>query len=123
MPMIDVEMVVRDESEDRLMPEDVRDLANNLAGFLGSGPGDLWLRLRYLPESRYAENGQSKSTYPVFVTILKAQIPGPETLADEMRGIAAAVGTNLDRPQEHVHVVYKPDALGRIGFEGELAGG
>lgn len=123
MPMIDVELVVGEGADERLPQNGVQDLADGLAAALGSGPADLWLRLRYLPESQYAENERPEPIYPVFVTVLKAHIPGTEELADEMERIAEEVAAHLGRAPENVHVLYSPGALGRIGFGGVLARG
>lgn len=120
MPIVDLELVIASEDGDALPREKISMLADSLGMIFGSPPAGTWLRVRYLPDSRYAENDPSRSEYPVFVTVLKARIADPDGLAEEMRQVAGAVARAVGRPEENVHVLYEPDAAGRIGFGGIL---
>ena len=120
MPVIEVE-VVSDES----LPSGLaRELAADLALVLGDRPDGTWVRLRRLEASSYAEGdgGPPPGVRPVFVTVLRADLPGDDALRDEARRVAAAVAVACRRPPENVHVMYQPPGRGRAAFGGELLG-
>ena len=43
-----------------------------------------------------------------------------EFIASEAMAVAEAVGRVLARPRENVHVIYEPEATGRVAFGGTL---
>jgi phenylpyruvate tautomerase PptA (4-oxalocrotonate tautomerase family) len=90
-------------------------LAAALAEQLGAVPGSLWVRLRRTPAADYAENGPEPAPLPVFVRVL-ARGTDAETAAPR---IACAVASAVGRPRERVHVIFEPDARGRVFFGGE----
>jgi hypothetical protein len=56
----------------------------------------------------------------VFVTVLKAQRPTGSALEAEVRALREGVSRVCGRAVENVHVLYEPDAQGRIAFGGSL---
>jgi phenylpyruvate tautomerase PptA (4-oxalocrotonate tautomerase family) len=122
MPIVDIELVVSQHSDEEISKEQTRRLADALGEVFESRPKGTWVRVRLLPEALYAENAESREDpeYPVFVTLLKAQPPSGDDLAQEMRSVTAVVASILGRPADNVHVVYEPKAAGRISFGGEL---
>ena len=119
MPIVDVEIVL-DERESL-----ASDLAISLAESIGSvfetPPGRTWVRLRTLDRSRYAEHGGTPGDVrPVFVTVLKSQRPADEALRDEIARLTREVARVVGRSPDNVHVLYEPDARGRMAFGGEL---
>jgi hypothetical protein len=58
--------------------------------------------------------------YPVFVSVLKARLPSLGRLALEVAELTRAVAAVCHRPAENVHVVYQPEAAGRVSFGGRL---
>ncbi len=118
MPIIDVE-IVNDPSEAEIeVPLQV--LADAIGGALGSEPGRTWVRLRTLATSHYAENQASDSPRPVFVRMLKANAGTIEERRQEARLLAGTIAGIVKRPVENVHILYEPDARGRIAFGGKL---
>lgn len=110
MPILDVEIVGGTEGDATASA-----IAEAAAKALGTPPGQLWVRLRRLPAYDYAENGPPPE--PVFVRVL-ARIDDPAALAAGAARVAQAVATSVDRPREVVHVIYEPDACGRVFFGG-----
>ncbi|MEQ8858194.1 MAG: hypothetical protein RIC56_06065 [Pseudomonadales bacterium] len=120
MPIVDLELVTAASAAEALSADGLRDLADSLGEIFASPPQGTWVRVRCLDPIHYAENARDQPVFPVFVTVLKSRVPDPEVLAAEMRRVAAAVAAALARPVENVHVLYQPQAIGRIGFGGEL---
>jgi phenylpyruvate tautomerase PptA (4-oxalocrotonate tautomerase family) len=120
MPIVDLELVFDSRNDGALSREQITGLADALGRIFDSRPAGTWLRVRYLASFQYAENNQERPAYPVFVTVLKAQLPNQAALEIEMRRVAAAVASAVGRPEENVHVLYEPRAAGRIGFGGNL---
>lgn len=120
MPILDVEIVV--PPGEVLDPGLARVLADRAGEVLGMPSGRTWVRLRTLPRDRYAENGGGPpaGVCPVFVTVLKARFPTPEELPDEVSRLTTAVAKACQRPGANVHVLYLPEARGRIAFGGNL---
>ena len=119
MPIVDVEIVVNDGQSRRAS------LAAELAEVIGTifetPKGRTWVRVRTLPRSYYGENGGAPDhAQPVFVTVLKARRPHGEALNREIRLLTNAIASIVDRSAESVHVLYEPDAEGRIAFGGHL---
>ncbi len=118
MPIVDVEIVAPGSKQ--LTSRVSSALADAIGEALGTGSGRTWVRLRSLPASCYAENGvaPAETPHPVFVTVLKASRPTPETLGDEVTRLTKAVARICHRPADKVHVLYGADAAGRIAFGG-----
>ncbi len=115
MPIVDVELVGE--------PAPAADLTQRLADALGealqSRPGGTWVRLRLLERSRYAENGGvDDDLRPVFVTVLERHRPSGRELVERVARVTAAVAEVVGRDPSHVHVLFEPDAAGRLWFGG-----
>ena len=120
MPILEVEIVLRPgEVVDVSLPNVIADAT---AGALGSRPGGTWVRLRTLSHEHYAEDtgGPPLGVYPIFVSVLKADVPPPDQLAAEVSRLTQAIAQACDRPAENVHILYQPPARGRIAFGGRL---
>lgn len=122
MPIVDIEVVTGAVDPEVVDKETLQLLADELGSVFGSDPGETWVRLRSIDHDAYAENGgvPGSPVRPVFVSILRAELPERAALRREMRRVAEIVARMLDRPRENVHVLYAPDARGRIGFGGTL---
>ena len=120
MPILDVEIVVEtgETIEAGLAPR----LADAAGGVFGTPAGRTWIRLRTLPAAQYAESGGGPPTgvRPVFVAVLKSARPNGEALRDETLQLTEAIAAVCDRPTENVHVLWLPDASGRMAFGGRL---
>jgi phenylpyruvate tautomerase PptA (4-oxalocrotonate tautomerase family) len=120
MPILDVEIVL---SDGHAVPDNLAAQIADAAGKLfGSPPGTTWVRLRPLPRSCYAENDapDPEGWNAVFVTVLKARLPATGELEPEIRSLTEIVADLCGRKPENVHVLYLPDAAGRIAFGGRL---
>ncbi|MBU0596220.1 hypothetical protein KJ567_06020 [Candidatus Bipolaricaulota bacterium] len=120
MPIVDVEIVVGEGGtiDADLAPK----LADAVGAVLGTTPGRTWVRVRALPDAHYAEDGGGPPAgiRPVFVTVLKSMRPEGERLREETRRLTEAIAAACDRPVENVHVLWLPDANGRMAFGGRL---
>jgi phenylpyruvate tautomerase PptA (4-oxalocrotonate tautomerase family) len=117
MPIVDIELVVRNEEA---LPEGLAStLADALGEVLGSEPGRLWVRVRALPESQYAEN-LGEAPRPVFVSLLFGTPPTGDLLRLQVKQVTQIVAGICRCPAGHVHVLLEPAAKGRIAFGGEL---
>lgn len=122
MPIVDVEVVVLAG-----VPKDgfrADALADRLGETFGSPPGATWVRLHFLDSTAYAENGCKLDieSLPVFVTVVRLQLPKDDALIAEIGAVTRAVADCLGRPRERVHVQFAPAAAGRLAFGGLLAG-
>lgn len=120
MPIVDIELVCRTESEVETVS--ARALADELGRVFASDPGRTWVRVRYLAQNAYAENGIeiAPSELPVFVTVLQAHPQQGAALTTEMIAVTDAVANLVARPRARVHVQYAPAAAGRQAFGGRL---
>ncbi len=118
MPIIEIEMIT-----DEAPPPDLAEiLADRIGDALGAAVGSTWVRLRALPRSRYGESGGplSEAVRPVFVTVTAHSRPRGDAAERAAKMVVAAVAESTDHPRENVHVIFAPDAAGRIAFGGEL---
>lgn len=118
MPIVDVEIVGADSVASDLSSR----LADVVGQVFGSSPGTTWVRVRLLPRHLYAENNTDspEGWYSVFVTVLKARRPTGADLESEVRALTEGVSAVCERPAECIHILYEPDADGRIAFGGRL---
>ena len=119
MPILDVELVGP-------VPEEVRDglaarLADAAGAALDSPPQSCWVKLRFLDPADYAENagGPPARVCPVLVSVLLAEWPPEDAIADLLARLTRAVADACRRPVENVHVLLEPPAAGRIAFGGQ----
>jgi len=119
MPILEIEIVLKPKE---ILAEDLAGrLANSFAGIFRSRPHGTWVKLRTLDSSKYSENEADKGEllYPIFITVLKSKLDEP-TLEAEANELAEAAAEICDRPTENVHILYLPEAQGRIAFGGRL---
>lgn len=121
MPIVDIE-VVTGAVDPVVEKETLQLLADDLGSLFGGESGSTWVRLRSIDQDAYAENSgvPGSQVHPVFVNILRAELPERAAMRREMPRVAEIVARILDRPRENVHVLYAPEASGRIGFGGVL---
>jgi hypothetical protein len=120
MPLLEVEIVLAPGEE--LSGGLARSLAEEIGVIFASPPGRTWVRLHSLPSIGYAENGAGPppGVYPVFVNVLKSEMPAGETLQAEIQALTSAIARLCSRPSQNVHIVYLPAAAGRVAFGGRL---
>jgi hypothetical protein len=119
MPILHVEIVTR---PDETFPADLAaQLADRTGTLFGSAPGRNWVSLQFTPGGQYAENGcPAGEPFPVFVSVLKKELPAREALQAEVAQLTPLVAQLCQRPAEHVHILYLPPAAGRVAFGGTL---
>ncbi len=122
MPLVKLELVIRDDSE-HLSRDSVSELADALGHCLHSPPGETWLRLYYLPLAQYAENDASlpDAVRPAFVEVLQFERPEPTQLQQLAIELATTIARVLKRPKENVHLIFAADGKDRVAFGGLLA--
>jgi len=120
MPILEIEIVL--QPGEILVSDLAQIIADRTAQVFGSAPGNTWVRLRFLPSGQYAENSEvpSPGVYPVFVTVLKAVLPEPNAIQQELSQLVRALAEVCSRPEENVHILYLPPAAGRMSFGGRL---
>jgi len=120
MPILDIELVASDSTSS--LPADLtQSLADAVAQVLGTPQGKVWVKVRIIPSTQYAEdNGTPLGVYPVFVTVLKSRIPEGSALKNEIAQLTKVVANVLNRPDTNVHIFYQPDGAGRVAFGGKL---
>ena len=108
MPIVTVEVVV--DLDRTLNLNLAQSLANAIGRALDSPPGQTWVRLNVLGRNAYAENEHvvEPDALPVFVIVLKRQVPLGAELQAEVASLTRAVAQVLARPEESVHVEYAP---------------
>jgi phenylpyruvate tautomerase PptA (4-oxalocrotonate tautomerase family) len=120
VPILDIEIVVRpNEALDRNLASD---LADRTGEIFGSPPGHTWVKVRTIAKADYAENSEStlEDVYPVFASVLKAELPDPDALAGEVAGLTTAISQVCRRPEGNVHILYLPAGAGRVAFGGRI---
>lgn len=119
MPILDVELVC--DSEAAFRCASAQAVADAAARVLQAAPGRVWVRLRWLPSTCYAENDVELSgeELPVFVTVLHARPPSGAALQTEVRALTHAIAAVLGRAPKRVHLGYEPAGAGRQAFGGE----
>lgn len=121
MPIITIKLVTRDEVE-YPNKQQVQSLADELGDLFGSRRGGTWVKVEFISMDMYAENRAeiAPRVHPTFVEVLKSDLPSLDERKAEALQIAQVVAAGLRRPQENVHVLYLPPAMGRIAFGGKL---
>jgi phenylpyruvate tautomerase PptA (4-oxalocrotonate tautomerase family) len=118
VPIVDVEFV----SGAAAPGTSVQELADALGQVFGTPPGNVWVRVRPLDRAAYAENGVylGVGELPVFVTILRVNLPQGAALQAEVAAVTELVAQWMARAPERVHVIYAPEGAGRQAFGGRL---
>ena len=122
MPILEVDFICLDER--RTSSDLARRIAESAAEVFGSTPGETWVSVNLVPRTCYAENGGGppEGVLPVFVRVLKRRSPRGASLAAEVEALTEAIARACDRPAENVHLIYAPDAEGRVAFGGRIVG-
>jgi phenylpyruvate tautomerase PptA (4-oxalocrotonate tautomerase family) len=97
MPIVTVEIVA---GANDAMPQNLaQSLADAIGGALQCPPGQTWVRLRSIERDQYAENNApvDAARLPIFVTILKKQMPPREELKREVSALAVSGPCKLIR--------------------------
>ena len=116
MPILDIEVVGQrpgDPPTEKLAER----IANDVGTALGVPKGQLWVQVRKLSASSYAENGPPSQMLPVFVRVL-VRTKDPSVWPKRAEQIAGAVSQATARDRASVHVIFEPDATGRVFFGG-----
>ena len=118
MPIVDIELVGGEPMDGNLSTV----LAQRLADVFGGSAGGTWVKLRSLDVAKYREGdgGPGPRVLPVFVSIVRADLPDESSLAVEISQVVHVVADACQRQAENVHVIYEPAARGRIAFGGTI---
>ncbi len=121
MPIVQLDLVIREESE-KVSPETLQMLTDELGAHFNSEKSGTWVKLGYTTVELYAENGGSldSSVRPTLVEVLKYELPDEEQLSREADQLADIVARRLGRPKANTHVIYMPEGKGRVAFGGKL---
>lgn len=120
MPILDIEIVANNSSQEPTA-ELTQSLADTAAKVFGIPRGTVWGKLRIIPPWQYAEDhGKPDSVSPVFDSILKPRIPDSNTIETEISQLTQALANTLNFPAENIHILYQPDAEGRVAFGGRV---
>jgi phenylpyruvate tautomerase PptA (4-oxalocrotonate tautomerase family) len=123
MPILDVEVVVA--PGEVLSPDLAARLADRAGAALHAAAGRTWVSVRALPLAQYAESGggPEPGVEPVFVTVIRASRAAGEAMEVEAGALTSAIAEACGRPAENVHLIYEPDAVGRVAFGGKVVRG
>lgn len=116
MPIFDVE-VVGQQAGDPPTEKLAERIASRVGEALGVPKGQLWVKVQKLSASAYAENGPPSTALPVFVRVL-VRTKDPSVWPKRAEVIATSVSEATARPRSSVHVIFEPDATGRVFFGG-----
>lgn len=120
MPQLNIDIVFR--NKETLKGDSVQRLADAAGKIFDTPPGKTWVKINPVPRQYWAENLSALDSYigPVLVSILKRKVPPPDVIELEMENLTRAIARILDRPHENVHIMYEPDAIGRVAYGGKL---
>ena len=116
MPIVDITLI----GETRVAPTLCTELARAIGQALGAAGGTVWVTLTQRPAGDYAENGPPPSPLPVFIHVL-THGDDPSSRAARAQAIAGAAAATLDRPTDCMHVIFEPDAKGRVYLGGRAS--
>ena len=120
MPLVDIEITLKYRE---MLPIDLASiLANELGDIFNSPPGTTWVKLYGISDNHYAENDRSLEggAHPVFVRIIKSELPPKSILEQEVIKITKTVAKICKRPSENIHIIYEQEGRGRVSFGGRL---
>ena len=119
MPIVEIEIVLK--PGEAISSEMASELADQLGKIFDSPWNGTWVKVQGIPELQYAENGgKEDGVYPAFVRLLKSRRPDTEEMQREVELITGAVAQICKRPSSLVHVIYEPEAKGRVAFGGKI---
>ncbi|MCZ6618282.1 MAG: hypothetical protein O7E57_09120 [Gammaproteobacteria bacterium] len=121
MPIVDIELL-RDKTSATLEEDLPQRIADGLGDVFQTQPAQTWVKIHHHQRVDYAENHSILpfEISPVMVKVLKSTIPEGEALKEEARRVAETVAAICSCPVSNVHVLYEPEAAGRIAFGGVL---
>lgn len=104
--------------DDGSMAQSLADVAGEI---FDTRPGGTWVKVHRIPQDQYAENSESRARVsPVFVSVLAGASYDKLDLEATANALADAFADLLERPKETIHIVFEPNAKGRIAFGGAL---
>ena len=116
MPILNIEIVGPEHGG-----KHTQSLADAAARILDSKPGGTWVKVQFIPESHYAESGElAEGIKPVFVSVLLARCGDQLKLSQMATELSGAFAKILGRPQDNIHILFEPSAVGRIAFGGRM---
>ena len=120
MPVVEIDVIGEISMVDQ--PGLANTLADSLAPIFGKDPGRTWVRLNFVEPGAYAEGGGGPrpGVLPVFVQLLLARLPDLDDRQKLAEEISKKVGSIIGRPAQNVHVIFEPEATGRVAFGGKL---
>jgi hypothetical protein len=95
-------------------------IVDAVAAALSIPAGHLCVKVRKLSASLYAENGPPPQSLPVFVRVL-VRTRDRSVWPKRAETIALALSHATTRPRAAVHVIFEPDATGRLFIGGTAA--
>jgi phenylpyruvate tautomerase PptA (4-oxalocrotonate tautomerase family) len=116
MMLLDVEVVGKqagDPPTERLAER----IADAVSKAFGMPAGQLLVKVQKVAASHYAENAAPRKSLPVFVRVL-VRTRDPSVWPNRAATLCAAVGEATSRERAGVHVIFEPDATGRVFFGG-----
>jgi phenylpyruvate tautomerase PptA (4-oxalocrotonate tautomerase family) len=116
MPILDIE-VVGQQAGDPPTEKLAERIAQSVGKALGVPSGQLWVKVGKVSAMSYAENGPPSGVLPVFVRVL-VRTRDPSVWPKRAESICAAVSEATNRNRTAVHVIFEPDATGRVFFGG-----
>lgn len=114
MPLLEVE-IIGQHAGDPPTEKLAERIAERVSQLLGVPAGQLRVKLRKVPATHYAENGPPITVLPVFVRVL-VRTRDPAVWPKRAETIRAAVSEATVRSASAVHVIFEPDATGRVFF-------
>ncbi len=118
MPILEIEIVNAAGDLDDGLAQRLADIAGKI---FDSKQGETWVKVRSLSCGRYAENDDPQlQIRPVFVSVLLRRCPPEEVMRKQADELATSIARICDRTKENVHILYQPDAGGRVAFGGNL---
>jgi phenylpyruvate tautomerase PptA (4-oxalocrotonate tautomerase family) len=114
MMLLDVEVVGQSASDapTEMLAERV---CEAVAEAFAMPAGQLFVKVRRLSAHLYAQNGSAAAPLPVFVRVL-VRTRDPAVWPKRAETLAAAVAEATARSRGCVHVIFEPDASGRVFF-------
>jgi phenylpyruvate tautomerase PptA (4-oxalocrotonate tautomerase family) len=118
MPIVEVELVTDDEPGPGLAGL----LADEIGRAMNASEGSTWVRLRTLPRDHYGESGGPvpEGVQPVFVTVTTQDRPAADQLSVVVERMTSSVARTTGHPRQNIHVIFAPDAAGRVAFGGRV---
>ena len=119
MPIVHIQLVGQPPSN--ISTGLAQRLADIIGKVLGSRPRGTWVKIQILDPHLYAENAETDTEIrPVFVSILKRNVPSGDRLKREIKALTQAIAHACERPEDNIHILYEPAGAGRIAFGGVL---